>query len=188
MEHLDGFENILSLSYLANRVTVIDELCSSVLFRTRPQTNFAMKSVLLLDFLSYQAKVSVSLGPLRVPDHFYVRGRQLASVFRIFTLDYVAKTPRKTPVLHATTVANGDTLTDRTVISFHIGPEEATPAMTGGGSAQFRGLVGNAHIMRKYLRIVRDNSFPQCRPWRPDQSRVTAVKSIQISSMAAVSS
>lgn len=79
-------------------------------------------------------------------DHCFVRGRLMATVTHVCTLDYVARMPGEDPELLEAIVCNDDNLSYGSIISVYTGPDDTITALTDDGIDELKDMLRDARI------------------------------------------
>jgi hypothetical protein len=79
-------------------------------------------------------------------DHRSARGRLMAAVTHVCTLDYVAKMLGEDPELLEAIVYNDDNLTYGSIISVYTGPDDTITALTDDGIGELKDMLRDARI------------------------------------------
>lgn len=77
-------------------------------------------------------------------DHHLRRGRLMATVRFVFTIDYVAEILEEDVDLLREIISNDDNLTYGNIISVVTGDDESTPALTDDGIDELRQMLADA--------------------------------------------
>lgn len=83
---------------------------------------------------------------LETAGHSAGRGRLMATVTHVCTLDYVAKMLGEDPELLEAIVCNDNNLTYGSIISVYTGPDETITALTDDGIEELRDMIRAARI------------------------------------------
>jgi hypothetical protein len=78
--------------------------------------------------------------------HLSARGRLMATVTNVCTLDYVAKMLGEDPELLEAIVYNDDNLTYGAIISVYTGPDDTITALTDDGIDELKDMLRDARI------------------------------------------
>src|SRR5690606_5409376 len=79
-----------------------------------------------------------------VPYHRCRRGRLMATVTHVFSIDYVANLLDEDRELLLAIISNDDNLSYGSIISIYTGPDEALTALTDDGMDELRQMLADA--------------------------------------------
>lgn len=83
---------------------------------------------------------------LGAADHVASRGRLMATVTHVCTVDYVARLLDEDPELLDAMLSNSDNLTYGSVITVHTGTDEAITALTYDGIDELTDMLSEARL------------------------------------------
>lgn len=83
---------------------------------------------------------------LGAADHLASRGRLMATVTHVCTLDYVAGLLDEDPELLDAILSNSDNLTYGSIITVHTGTDEAITALTDDGIDELTDMLSSARL------------------------------------------
>lgn len=83
---------------------------------------------------------------LGAADHVASRGRLMATVTHVCTVDYVARLLDEDPELLDAMLSNSDNLTYGSVITVHTGTDEAITALTDDGIDELTNMLSKARL------------------------------------------